>query len=980
MGPLHATAMIYSGKPILPLELIQKLLDYLPVSDLMNFAKCSRRLKEMVYDDSRWIKKLKDMGIWNEEEARQRYEEAMAARKAERDQRRATSVAGPQGSGNDGMARPDSMTIFDAGEEERRQKAVQQDKERRRLEFEKRRNTMTLPSGITIQSAGSASLISMATPALAQSSPPPIQGPGSILAVFDNIVSARGYARYEFGKIYGMLAPLYFNLAKARTHTDPILFRQFREPEEQAIMLAQLKIFARADSSQGWRDRLDRLESMTSIFENAALREFEGGYEAQDIDGRMKRYAQVLIHLNGGQAAIQLFVQKHPVMFERERLGNPMDCFDAGALGEFTTQPVIEFFTRLSTLINEQANVIDRVFPETVNVMIPFLERVSEDVIGEYVTPILDEAHERDGELYLQAVGGLFQQLRQFSGSVARPKQSGTEEQYRKKVWQIMTRVFEPHVDLYLQEELDHFKKKATGEVDEWNEKVTEADAATVSLLMSGINREADKRDFLSTFKKVILMPVQAIPLAPFGIKTGSSSNKSLEVTTANLVIQDQAPSRSGTPVPGSDISRASTPVTSTVPTTELAAKAAIMNSRLEGIRSLFSIEIALKLLHLAKTSLERAGQFARIEGQTGEESKEQCEAIFITLLQVLGPSHIKAGFDKALAHLASYNPREVSHTTLAVAPLVTFLELVNVGDLIQQMVDVFYEQELVAMKLTDKNDFLNPAAKEKKKFEKMLDEMVAAGLDRGIDVLMNEVDWLFATTQQAMDFNPGIMTIPGTIGSSTGGSGSGEVAKARPFSMSFVGVFKGGGVASSSSSPRVSIAEQEKTNRMSMPFAAPRDFDTAPTKTAVRIVETVASHTALLNGLADKNVLDVFNHEVGLRLFTSLCKHIKRQRISIDGAVKLITDINYYHSFITTLKLKHLQPSFNALRELSQIYLIDPSHAKQMAAIIADTSRFGGIFRVEEVYEYAERREDWFTVKREVERAMYGFGLCVVM
>ena len=58
---------------------------------------------------------------------------------------------------------------------------------------------------------------------------------------------------------------------------------------------------------------------------------------------------------------------------------------------------------------------------------------------------------------------------------------------------------------------------------------------------------------------------------------------------------------------------------------------------------------------------------------------KEQCEAIFIALLQVLGPSHIKAGFDKALAHLAAYNPREVSHTTLAVAPLVTFLELVNV-------------------------------------------------------------------------------------------------------------------------------------------------------------------------------------------------------------------------------------------------------------------------------------------------------------
>lgn len=259
-----------------------------------------------------------------------------------------------------------------------------------------------------------------------------------------------------------------------------------------------------------------------------------------------------------------------------------------------------------------------------------------------------------------------------------------------------------------------------------------------------------------------------------------------------------------------------------------------------------------------------------------------------MALLQVLGQSHIKAGFDKALAHLAAYNPREVSHNSLAVAPLVTFLELVNVGDLIQQMVDVFYEQELVANKLTDKNDFLNPAVSEKKRFEKMLDDMVAAGLDRGIDVLMCEVDWLFATTQQVTDFNPGAISALGmhhgpghgasTVGSATADRSAG---KQRPFSMNFINTFMGASAAGKE--------EAEKAHRMSSPYPGPRDFDTAPTQTAVRIVETVSGHTALLQGLADKNVMDVFNNEVGLRLFASLCKHIKRQRISVDGAVKLI-------------------------------------------------------------------------------------------
>lgn len=90
-------------------------------------------------------------------------------------------------------------------------------------------------------------------------------------------------------------------------------------------------------------------------------------------------------------------------------------------------------------------------------------------------------------------------------------------------------------------------------------------------------------------------------------------------------------------------------------------------------------------------------------------------------------------------------------------------------------------------------------------------------------------------------------------------------------------------------------------------------------------------------------------------------------------------SDINAYYSYIATLKNKTLTQYFSALRELSQIYLISPEHAKEIATIIADSDRYYGIFRAEEVYEFAERRADWFTVKREVERAMYGIG-CGVM
>jgi recyclin-1 len=134
-----------------------------------------------------------------------------------------------------------------------------------------------------------------------------------------------------------------------------------------------------------------------------------------------------------------------------------------------------------------------------------------------------------------------------------------------------------------------------------------------------------------------------------------------------------------------------------------------------------------------------------------------------------------------------------------------------------------------------------------------------------------------------------------------------------------------------------------------------------------------------MLVGSTDKNMLDVFNQEVGLRLFTVLCKHLKRQRISTDGAIRLISDTNLYYTYISSLRNQDLLQYFKALRELSQIYLIEPKHAKEMATVIADGDRFLGIFRAEEVYEFAERRADWFQVKKGVEKAMYGIE-CLLM
>lgn len=948
---LRATQMVES-KPLLPAELIATILDYLPVSDLCRFARVSRRLREMVYDDTRWIQKLKAMRAWNEAEARQRVEEAMK-RKTEAqlakqtEESRRTGVNQPSsanGTSASGGRQPiANVTMFDAGvEEERYRNSI----ESHQKSPPKKRGTLA---------DGFDELTVNGTPASPSRT---IQqaDPQSALHVFERVRSIRGYARQEFGKIYGALGPIYLDLARTKGHSDAQIFRTYRDPEQQAQILSNLKRFAQCDISHDWEAREERLDSMIGVFENAVLQEFEQGYNADDVTGRMHRYAHVLVALNGGSAAIDAFISNHAIMTRTKRLGQPLDCLEGCAPGHVDLNPAQRFFEGLASAMIQQAGVIDATFPVSVDVLTPFWNRLCEEVISEYLTALFDEAHSRGAETYVKAVAGTFGQALRLVSSLKPTKASSASFSNDSK--QTLVKCFDKHVDMYLAEEFEVFRNKAESEVSQWEKELSEQEASTEAFYMSNVNRQAAKRDFLSSFRKVIMMPVNMFP-GSTAAKPPSVADRSSAAGDSSGVDTSYAGGRPSSPAFGVSPLRPGTPAQEP-PTTELAAKTAILNSRLEGIKSLFSVEVALNLTHLAKASIERAALMIQMGGKDGEEAKKQCSAMFVTLLDILGTRHVRNGFDKAVGHLGQYNPREVrkfkegtkssegvaagSSAHVGVEPLVTFLELVNVGDLIQQMIDVFYTQELIAKKLIDRDDFLDPAVKDKKKFEQMLDERVAAGLNKGIDVLMDEVEYICATTQKPTDFNPG------------------------------------------------------KDDPM---------IDIGPTSTAKQIVDIVSGHTGMLVGSTDKNMLDVFNQEVGLRLFTALCKHFKRQRISVDGAIPLISDINHYSQFISTLRQKPLMPYYEALRELSQIFLvyIEPPatsyfqanakgkrasilstkatstqlQAKELATIVADSQRFRGIFPAEEVYEFAERRADWYMVKGDVERAMYGVG-CVLM
>ncbi|KAA8575285.1 hypothetical protein EYC84_004465 [Monilinia fructicola] len=375
LSSLRATEMVGSNdsKPVLPAEIISTILDYLPIPDLMKFARTSKRMQEMVYEDSRWVSRLKSMGVWNEGEARKRFEEVLRKKRemvrirAEEDNKRigigvGVGVGGGGGAANTGTGgmRKTSTTLFDAGEEELRQ-------QRRSAEIALQ-SARGLADGFETLSISAQGHMSLPPPPRTRT---PMQDPEALLNVFAEVKSIRGSARHEYGKIYAALGPFYYDLARSRSHVDPVLFRVYRTPEQQAQMLAHLQVFSQSDWAQGWRQREERLVTMTGIFETAVLREFEQGYEVWDIDGPL-------------------------------------------------------------------------------------------------------ETQEKD---------------------------------FFAKVKAVIARVFEPHVDLYLSEELDYFKRLAESEVRDWETKLSAQDASKESFYMGNVNRVADKKDFMSSFKKVVMMP-----------------------------------------------------------------------------------------------------------------------------------------------------------------------------------------------------------------------------------------------------------------------------------------------------------------------------------------------------------------------------------------------------------------------------------------------------------------------------------------
>lgn len=648
-----------------------------------------------------------------------------------------------------------------------------------------------------------------------------------------------------------------------------------RSLQDKATILVNLKKFISMDNAnvQYNQTMTLKIQKLIKAYSKHLFDELQDAFSKKEFSV-VSLIVEGLNNLDQEELIVEFFKQENKF---------PLDFFPSTILdnsGELEPESLADVISDLTSFINEKSKIIDDCFGLQLPVMLMYVEPVIQKNV---IEGFFSKECGKNVRITPQVYDSL---MSEFIPGLNDSLNAG--DKYKTLLRTFVNLYFEPLLVQFFNDDITNFENESLQEINNFEKQVRdqekqEKDTIYKNLLTEYNNDQVktNKFELLTNFTKIF------------------NSKKDQTQQEINLKLNFE-----------------------------------VLNKNLKNLKSFINFELSYTIIEKCRTRIQNYATFNKIlqltevtQILTKEQLNSQIEQLFIKLLQALSMNHVKPGFDKAIDLLSKYDPTEFKslesiETLNTVEPLVKFTELINIADLIQQMLEIFYNNELVLAKITPKDEFLNPVNQAKKLFESQLDNYVAKGLNLGIDKLMDEIEFIFNALQMINDFNP--KQSSGTIMVNLG-----------------------------------------------------------PTKCAVKAVELLSNHINLLNGSTEKGIIDVFQQEIGERFFRIIVKNIKKRQISTDGAIVLISDLNHYYDFVTlTLRQKNITPFFVALKEVGQLYLIDTKDSKELGKLVMDLTNFNGIFKQEEIYEFVQSRSDWTKIKRDVERAMYGLGLtdCSVM
>ncbi|CAI4529801.1 AMM_1a_G0027710.mRNA.1.CDS.1 [Saccharomyces cerevisiae] len=680
---------------------------------------------------------------------------------------------------------------------------------------------------------------------------------------------------------------------------------------------------------------------LREIFINSVLKESELNYQSNNL-AAVARFMKILLISNEESNAIEFFKSKADlppsltVLPSNDELfwaEQPREEDSGGSTVIFNSKNLDTFLNQLRDFLNEKIKLADILFKDEFPVILQFIESFIQDILLDILNNILLSYSEflkengKDSKANYECVPELyFTFIKKFDTELNDSVNAGAN--YRKVVRDLLNLYLEPFVVNYMNQTTRVFESLINSQLANYDtqvqDKQREQNAKIYHTLKDQTDASSASNNELPNDLSIITETSKTVPEADSKPSTIHQSVHSTDISNDKLDFLS-----SFTKIfkfSNNENQRLKQQL-------QLAYNLNLISNNLQNIKSLISLDLCYKILQETSEKTDQIYKFHTIESLL-PLIKLRCQEIFKILITQLNKNHVKPAFEKAILLLQKYNPNEIeqieikfnslSPANTQVEPLVQFTELINIGDIILQMISIFYKNELIPKKIIDKNkDFLNDVIQLKKNFETSIDDFVAEGLNIGINKLMDEISFVFKTLQLPDDYNP---------------------------------------PPPSRNSPI---------------------RDIKPTKCAIRVVELLSNHCFLLTGATDKGTIDVYQQEIGERFFNEIVKHLKKCFISTEGAIWLICDLNFFYDFIANkLKQKNVVPYFVGLKSIGQLYIISGKDSKELGKLISDLGKFNGIFTQEEIYEFVQRRSDWVRVRKDVEKVMYGLGIrdCCIM
>jgi recyclin-1 len=281
-----------------------------------------------------------------------------------------------------------------------------------------------------------------------------------------NNIQTQKSAKELFKDIYIKLYA-YFKDFRVDKRGDAKVFQDHQNIIEIGAILSKLRLFGKAKFIPKCDDLNFALETAIEFFESTILGDFEKAYDKNDIV-EMRNNALASFELNGGLNAVNVFIAKNPIFFDHtfnpSLVASKLPTVGGPAVGYALADEFASFMDHMLNNCKRQAELVSQVFVPNVDALTNFVNRVFEDSISEYLSAVLLAAKGREGlGIYLHTLATSVYCCTQFLDYIA-------NNPYNVKVNITKLRssiqsIFAAHTDDYMAKELKHLENRIDKEL-----------------------------------------------------------------------------------------------------------------------------------------------------------------------------------------------------------------------------------------------------------------------------------------------------------------------------------------------------------------------------------------------------------------------------------------------------------------------------------------------------------------------------------